>query len=243
MRKPILLVVAGANGAGKTTFIQTQINFEEISPQAYVCPDLIAEEIRREHPSLSEEEIYRQAMPIAEELRYKKLEKGEDIVLETVFSSDEKLIFLEKALERGYEVNMVYVTTEDPRINAGRVAKRVALGGHPVPPEKIYSRYMKSLENLITAHREGLLDRLLVADNSRESQPQKPYMAFEHGSLVWLDSSLKFTGKAIVPRHGSVPEHIKPLANRLLEVSPKEPTLREEVSLPPYMKRVKGLER
>ncbi|EDP74693.1 hypothetical protein [Hydrogenivirga sp. 128-5-R1-1] len=53
----------------------------------------------------------------------------------------EKLLFLEKALERGYEVNMVYVTTQDPRINAGRVAKRVVLGGHPVPPDKIYSRY------------------------------------------------------------------------------------------------------
>ena len=243
MRKPLLLVVAGANGAGKTTFIRTQINFKEITEEAYVCPDLIAEEIRRENPELSEEEIYRRAMPLAEELRYRKLEKGEDIVLETVFSSGEKLLFLEKALERGYEVNMVYIATEDPRINAGRVARRVALGGHPVPPDKIYSRYMRSIENLITAHREGLLDRLIVADNSKEGQPHRPYMAFEEGSLVWLDSSLKFTGKAIISRHGEIPEHMKLLANSLLEVSPGEPKLREEVPLPPYMRKVRGLER
>ncbi len=243
MKKPLFLVVAGANGAGKTTFIQTQINFEEIPEGAYVCPDLIAEEIRRKNPDLSEEEIYRIAIPKAEEIRYGKLEKGEDMVLETVFYSEEKLLFLEKALEKGYEVNMVYITTSDPQINAGRVAKRVILGGYPVPTDKIYSRYMGSLENLITAHREGLLDRLLLVDNSREGGPHKPYMAFERGSLVWLDSSLKFTGKAIIPKYGNLPEHIKLLANRLLEVSPGEPKLREEVSLPPYMRKVRGLER
>jgi predicted ABC-type ATPase len=33
------------------------------------------------------------------------------------------------------------VATDDPAINVSRVANRVALEGHPVPVDKIVSRY------------------------------------------------------------------------------------------------------
>jgi predicted ABC-type ATPase len=56
------------------------------------------------------------------------------------------------------------VATDDPAINVSRVANRVALGGHPVPEDKIVSRYHKSLELLLSAIR--FTNRAYIFDNS-----------------------------------------------------------------------------
>jgi len=47
----------------------------------------------------------------------------------------------------GYFVRLFFVGTDDPSINAKRVAMRVIEGGHDVPIGKIISRYAKSLAN------------------------------------------------------------------------------------------------
>jgi predicted ABC-type ATPase len=59
------------------------------------------------------------------------------------------------------------VATEDPEINVSRVRNRVALGGHPVPEDKIVSRYHRSLELLIDAIRHT--NRAYIFDNSTDS--------------------------------------------------------------------------
>lgn len=58
----------------------------------------------------------------------------------------------------------IVVGTRDPRINAARIADRVARGGHSVPIEKIVSRYRGSLTNLAVALR--IADRAYLYDNS-----------------------------------------------------------------------------
>lgn len=54
------------------------------------------------------------------------------------------------------------MATEDPSINLSRVRYRVSRGGHPVPEEKIATRYHRSLELLAQAvkftHRAYILD-------------------------------------------------------------------------------------
>lgn len=74
---------------------------------------------------------------------------------------------LEKAQSLGYRTYLYYIATDDPSINISRVKNRVNFGGHPVPEEKIVSRYYRSLELLPKALR--FTNRAYVFDNSTDS--------------------------------------------------------------------------
>ncbi len=63
------------------------------------------------------------------------------------------------------------MATEDPVINVSRVRNRVGLGGHPVPEEKIISRYHRSLELLLAAIK--LTNRAYIFDNSTDSENRR----------------------------------------------------------------------
>lgn len=100
----------------------------------------------------------------ADFIRHKLLESGTSFTFETVMSSADKVTFLEKAQQRGFRTYLYYVATEDPVINISRVRNRVRLGGHPVPEDKIVSRYGRSLGLLADAIRHT--NRAYIFDNS-----------------------------------------------------------------------------
>ena len=100
----------------------------------------------------------------ADYLRHKLLEQGVSFTFETVMSSRDKVTFLQKAQSRGYRTYLYFVATEDPEINISRVRTRVELGGHPVPEDKIVSRYARSLDLLMDAIRHT--SRAYIFDNS-----------------------------------------------------------------------------
>lgn len=79
-------------------------------------------------------------------------------------SSPDKIEFLRKAQSRDYRTYLYYVATEDPEINISRVENRVKMGGHPVPKEKIVSRYYRSLDLLMDAVKST--HRAYIFDNS-----------------------------------------------------------------------------
>ena len=89
-----------------------------------------------------------EAAQLAESLRENAIKDGKSFTFETVLSTDRNLNLLKKAKEQGYFIRCIYVLTADPQINVIRVKARVALGGHPVPDEKIKSRYNKSLAQI-----------------------------------------------------------------------------------------------
>lgn len=92
------------------------------------------------------------------------LDRGESFSQETVFSHPSKTAALKRAHEAGYRTYLYFVATENPKINACRVANRHAQGGHDVPSDKIVSRYTRSIAQL----KEALpyLSRAFVFDNS-----------------------------------------------------------------------------
>ena len=100
----------------------------------------------------------------ADFIRHKLLESRVSFTFETVMSSRDKVEFLRKAQGCGFRTYLYYVATEDPEINISRVASRVAAGGHPVPPEKIVSRYSRSLDLLLDAVQYS--NRAYIFDNS-----------------------------------------------------------------------------
>ena len=65
-------------------------------------------------------------------------------------------------------MRLFFVGTNNPSINASRVAKRVMEGGHSVPIEKIISRYYKSISNCVAVSK--FVDRTYVYDNSVDNR-------------------------------------------------------------------------
>jgi predicted ABC-type ATPase len=159
--KPVLLVVAGPNGSGKTT-VTVRLRAERWSHGVeYLNPDDVARDRFGDWNSAA---ATLDAARWTTERREALLARGEGIAFETVFSSEEKVAFVARARARGYFVRVFFIGTTDPRINAARVAGRVMEGGHTVPIEKIVSRYGKSIANLAAALR--LADRVYIYDNS-----------------------------------------------------------------------------
>lgn len=101
----------------------------------------------------------------ADFLRHKLIEARTPFTFETVMSSPDKVALLQRAQQRGYRTYLYYVATEDPIINISRVRYRVKMGGHPVPEDKIVSRYERSLDLLMQAIRHT--NRAYIFDNSK----------------------------------------------------------------------------
>lgn len=164
-RKPTLCVVAGPNGSGKTTTTVQLLNNEWTADSLYINPDNIAQDVFGDWNS---PEAVIKAAEQATKLRHECLEQGRDFVFETVFSSAEKLEFLQKAKEAGFFIRLFYVCTSDPAINVVRITQRYLNGGHEVPISKVISRYYKSLLNATKAI--SFVDRAYVYDNSIDNQ-------------------------------------------------------------------------
>jgi predicted ABC-type ATPase len=158
-------VVAGPNGSGKTTTTVQLLNNEWTAESLYINPDNIAQEMFGDWNS---PEAVVKAAEYAAKLRYECLEQKRDFVFETVFSSAEKLEFLQKAKEAGFFIRLFYVCTSDPAINVARITQRYLNGGHEVPISKVISRYYKSLVNATKAI--SFVDRAYVYDNSIDNQ-------------------------------------------------------------------------
>lgn len=168
MRKPVLIVIAGPNGSGKTSTTRLVIKHEWAKQCVYINPDEIAQS---KFGDWNDANAIRQAVEYCEEWREQLLKEHKDFIFETVLSSDGKVDFLRRAKEAGYFIRMFFICTESPTINAARIAKRVMEGGHDVPIQKILSRYLKAIANAEKVTR--FANRAYFYDNSIDNQDAK----------------------------------------------------------------------
>ncbi|MBO4454686.1 MAG: zeta toxin family protein, partial [Paludibacteraceae bacterium] len=165
MRKPVLIVIAGPNGSGKTSTTRLVIKHEWAEQCVYINPDEIAQ---TKFGDWNNPDAVRQAVEYCEEWREQLLKEHKDFIFETVLSSDAKVDFLKRAKEEGYFIRMFFICTQNPTINAARIAKRVMEGGHDVPIQKIISRYEKAILN---AQRVAqFANRVYIYDNSIDNE-------------------------------------------------------------------------
>ena len=97
-------------------------------------------------------------------LRDAMVRRNVSFSFETVFSHHSKIDELARAVTAGYRVYLYFIATEQADINVSRVTQRALKGGHGVPAEKVRSRYVASIENLLPAVR--LAYRAYIFDNS-----------------------------------------------------------------------------
>ena len=97
---PQLWVLAGGNGAGKSTFYE---RFLKPSGLPFVNADILARELFPDDPEANSYEAAR----AVEVLRQQLVEEGRTFCFETVFSHPSKIDFVAMARARGYEIILV----------------------------------------------------------------------------------------------------------------------------------------
>lgn len=162
--KPVLAVIAGPNGSGKTTITNALLKHKWLKGCTYINPDEIAQELG----DWNNPDLTLRAANIASELRENLLSQRQSIAFETVFSVADKLEFVKKAKNLGYYIRFFFISTDCPSINAQRITKRYLQGGHAVPIEKIVDRYYRSIQQCVDV--VPYVDRLDVFDNSQSGE-------------------------------------------------------------------------
>ena len=176
--KPVLIVIAGPNGSGKTTITSKILHHEWLENAIYVNPDIIAQE---KFGDWNSKEAVMNSVRYCEDLREECLVKRHSLIFETVLSIPQKVDYIKRAKEAGFFVRLFFVSTSSPAINAARIAKRVMEGGHDVPIPKIISRYYRSITNCGIA--SEFVDRTYVYDNSVNDADAKLLFRMVDGKL------------------------------------------------------------
>ena len=155
-----LYIIAGCNGAGKTTASFT------ILPEILGCKEFInADEIAKGLSPFQPESVAMQAGRIMLARMDELLQKGETFAFETTLATKSYKQKIEWAQANGYEVTLLFFWLDSPNIAKERVAQRVAEGGHNIPLETIERRYYNGIANLFTIYID-MVDICYIFDNS-----------------------------------------------------------------------------
>ena len=177
--RPVLIVIAGPNGSGKTSVTSKILHHEWLEDSEYINPDNVARDV---FGDWNNQESILKAANYCNEWREKCLAERKSHIFETVMSATDKVDYILRAKESGFFVRLFFVSTESPTINAKRVANRVLNGGHDVPIPKIISRYDKSIANCIAL--APYVDRLYAYDNSIEDAEARLLFRLSDGEIA-----------------------------------------------------------
>ena len=185
-----LWVLAGGNGAGKSTFYNQHLAKYAIK---FVNADLIAKDINSENP----EGLSYLAASVAAKIREDLLSQGVSFCFETVFSHESKIDFLAQAKANGYKVILIYIHLFNSSLNEARVKQRVSEGGHNVPGEKIHSRIPRTMRLIKTAL--SIVDEARILDNSSKDDPFQQIIVMKSGNYEAKTDPLPEWARALLP--------------------------------------------
>jgi len=156
---PNLYIVAGCNGAGKTTASFTILP-EMLSCREFVNADSIAAGLSPFNPESVAIEAARLMLSRIQEL----LDSGGDFAFETTLASRSYVSLVGKAQKSGYRVTLLFIWLDSPATAMQRVADRVAKGGHSIPVDIIERRYYRGIFNLVNLY-IPICNRWMIVDN------------------------------------------------------------------------------
>lgn len=165
---PHFLIIAGPNGSGKSSAYERSIvelggrSFRIINPDQFASRIAKLERLDPTAANLA-------AVERIEEWLETSILAGHTVGVETVLSTAKYRRLVELAKRIGHRFQFIYVVLDNPDLNIQRIALRVSKGGHDVPPEKVRSRYKRSLAQMPWFLEQA--DIAMLYDNS-SAQPR-----------------------------------------------------------------------
>lgn len=211
MPRPVLYVLAGVNGAGKSSVGGELLQRAGLS---WFNPDAFAREwmeLAGCDPTQANGIAWQEGMRRIEAA----LAAGQSHAFETTLGGRSMTAKILEATQT-HDVLMWFCGLSSPEQHIARVRARVAAGGHAIPESMIRARFVGSRENLL-----GLmphLAQLRVFDNSTEAAPDGPLpdprllLDMRAGRLLWPTAQ---DGDAL--RH--TPDWAKPLLEAALQTA------------------------
>ena len=165
-RKPRIHVLAGVNGAGKSSIGGAAVRHKG---GEYFNPDEAARARQKTYPTLTQAEANSAAWSQGVRLLTRALNEGLDFTFETTLGGHTMTNLLLQAAKQHHEVHIWYVGLSSPELHLERVRSRVSRGGHAIPEPDIRRRYEHSRLNIIALL--AVLTSLHVYDNSIDADP------------------------------------------------------------------------
>ena len=157
---PKLFIIAGCNGAGKTTASYS------ILPEMLDCREFVnADEIAKGLSPFNPESVAIDAGRLMLQRMYDLLSMDEDFAFETTLASRSYVKFIEQAQSKGYFVSLLFFWLPTPEQAIERVATRVNEGGHNIPSDTIRRRYFSGIRNLMALY-APICNYWVIYDNS-----------------------------------------------------------------------------
>ena len=187
-KRPVLFVLAGVNGAGKSSVGGHLLARQDLP---WFNPDTFARELvaaigcdqRAANIAAWNEGVRRLDQAIA---------KRRSFAIETTLGGHTMPAKIAKA-SRTHDVLMWFCGLDTDDHHVARVRARVAADGHDIPEAKIRERYPAALTNLIVLLPK--IARLRVYDNSQDAAPGEPIpdpllvAEVVRGKLAWPTSA------------------------------------------------------
>ncbi|MBO5443782.1 MAG: zeta toxin family protein [Muribaculaceae bacterium] len=165
MTAPTLYIIAGCNGAGKTTASMT------VLPEVLDCREFVnADEIAKGLSPFNPEEVAIEAGRLMLKRIDYLIEKKSTFAIETTLATKSYRNLVKRAKQSGYKVILLFFWLPSPEMAELRVAQRVASGGHNIPVDVINRRYWAGLQNLFEIF-VPIVDLWSLYDNTKELKP------------------------------------------------------------------------
>ena len=171
-----LYIIAGCNGAGKTTASLTML------PEIWKCREFVnADEIAKGLSPYNPEGVAIEAGRLMLKRIDYLLEGEESFSIETTLSTKSYKGLIQRAHKRGFKVQLLFFWLPTPETAIERVVQRVLEGGHNIPTDVIRRRYQAGIDNLFNIYLDIVdswmivenyqMPRVIIADGGLNSEP------------------------------------------------------------------------
>jgi predicted ABC-type ATPase len=182
-RAPVCIVIAGPNGAGRTTSSRALLA-ETLRVLTFVNADVIAQGLACFDPDRAAFEAGRVMLERLNALAAQRY----DFAFETTRSGKTYAGWLRGLRDDGYGVHLVYFWLESADLAVARVAERVRAGGHNIPVATIRQRYRRSVHNFWHLYRP-VVSTWRLYDNTQTASPRLVAHGDESGGEQVLDEA------------------------------------------------------
>ncbi|AZI40087.1 zeta toxin family protein [Epilithonimonas vandammei] len=160
MKEQNLYIIAGCNGAGKTTASFT------ILPEILDCKEFVnADEIAKGLSPFQPEKVAFESGRIMLNRIDELFSQNENFAFETTLATKTYKQKILKAKEQGYNTTLLFFWLKNPELAIERVKIRVKEGGHHIPEDVIRRRYYNGILNLFNIYLP-IVNHTLIFDNS-----------------------------------------------------------------------------